>query len=223
MLAKKIRILICDDCELFSLGIKSIIEKMPDYETLPPIRNGHEAISAMESMPPDMVIVESDLPGLNGLKLTKFIKANYSNTKVLVVSRESHADSFYNALKSGADGFCLKQTMSTNMMLAIESVARGGFWADASATPYFKASISAHKMLNAENVKEMSTFALSARERQVLESIKDGLSNIEIAARLHLSPETIKTHIKHIFEKLAVRHRTEAVIEALKRGLISAA
>ncbi len=224
MRAKHTRVLICVESELLYLGLSSLIKQMSGFELIGQSRHDdEESIQYINSVSPDMVIVDLTFPKIGGAQLIESIKKSAPRTRVLVLIHDTDADRFYSALKAGADGFCRKEALSSNMMLAIESVASGGFWLDAGSTIYFKAGLASSKQFMQKNLQNQNQLLLSSREREVLDFVKDGLSNSEIAKNLSISPETIKTHIKHIFEKLDVKHRTEAVVEAMKRGLISAA
>ena len=220
---KRTRILICVESELLYLGLSSLIAQIPEFEVIGFARSEEESIQYISSITPDMVIVDLAFTKIGAIKLIGSIKKRSAQTRVLVLSHDTDADSFYSALKAGVDGFCRKESLSSNMILAMESVSSGGFWLDSGSTAYFKAGLASFGQVLQRKPEKQNQDLLSSREREVLDFVKDGLSNTEIAKNLRLSPETIKTHIKHIFEKLDVKHRTEAVVEAMKRGLISAA
>jgi two-component system, NarL family, response regulator LiaR len=213
-----ITILIVEDQLIARLGLRLILEQVGDFKIVGEAEDGHTAVTSALELAPSVVLMDIVLPGIDGIEATKQIKAGAPGVRVLMLTSHERDDDVFAALGAGADGYCLKTVSAEQLVLAIRAVADGVAWLDAGiARRVLQGSL---KSTSAPSPAQKSKFALSQRELEVLQLIVDGMSNQEIADRLVLSSETIKTHIRHIMEKLTVSDRTQAAVKALREGLI---
>jgi len=161
------------------------------------------------------------LPGIDGIAATKIIKEKFA-TKVIMITSHENDEDVLAALSAGADAYCLKGATSAQLANAINSVMEGAIWLDPGVAKQVVNSISKRAQTRTQTPSTSTkAFGLSDREMQVLNLLVDGLSNAEMASRLFLSQETVKTHMRHIMEKLQVSDRTQAAVKALSKGLVS--
>lgn len=225
-LTKK-RVLICDDSELIFAGLKFIVEGLPELELVGYAQNGREAIEMVRELAPDLVLMDVVMPVMDGIEATAVIKQEFPGIRTLMLTSSECPDILRKSLLAGADGYCIKDILSGHLIAAIESVSFGAVWLAPSIAHQLKKGLNmADKQPNTAPTlpgEKRARNTLSQREHEILVLLTEGLTNTQIADRLIVSTETVKTHVRHIYEKLAVRHRTEAVLEAIKRGLVSAA
>ena len=224
MQLKKTKVLIYENCELLSIGLKLLIEQSDEFEVLDSICDELYLLNIAEPNAPNIIFIDmNSLPPKTIGVLTKSLKDKFPNMKVLIFGVCWGDRGFSEFLNSGADGFCLRETLSSDILLALRSLQTGAVWIDKNLADSFKTNMVSKPVSEKSIVCACERHRLSTREAEVLTCIKDGCSNGQIARKLCLSPETVKTHIKHIFEKLSVKQRTEAVMEGLRRGLINTA
>lgn len=216
------RILICDDSELIFAGLKFTIEKIPGYIVVGHATNGQEAVQMASELSPHTVLMDVAMPVMDGLEATVKIKEQFPSIQILMLTGTEDEQIVRQSLHAGADGFCLKNVHNQQLISAVQSVSCGAVWLAPSVARKLKScwatTLATEKLTQRNNFQQ-----LTRREHEVLALIAEGLCNSEIADRLCLSYETVKSHVRHIYEKLAVRHRTEAVVEAIKRGILPAA
>jgi len=210
-----LRVLVVDDHRLVREGLISLLRLNPEIEVVGEASGGDEAVGKARSLKPDVVLMDISMPGMNGITATRLIKKDLPETKVIMLTMLDQEGYVYEAVKAGATGYLLKNTGLEELVKAIKEVHRGG----ATLHPEAQAQLLKEYVYLAQSNRE--TYGLSDRELEILQLVGDGLSNKEIADRLFISIQTVKTHITHIFEKLGVKDRTEAVATALRRGLIS--
>lgn len=228
-----ISVLIVDDQEIVRVGLKVVLEKLvpgqQEIEVIGVAIDGLDALEKLEALKPDVVVMDIGLPFMDGVETTRQVKSK--NEKIKVVMLTSHRDDrhIFAALAAGADGYCLKETSGDQLCFAVRSVYDGAAWLDPLiARKLLSASLNNLKSLDASSVKEQDKEAkkdiesLSSRELDVLRLVTDGLTNQEIAEKLVLSVETVKTHMRHIMEKLRVSDRTQAAVKAMREGLFDA-
>lgn len=218
----KIKIFLVEDHEITRVGLKLTLDQIDDFQVVGEAADGQTALDIVQQVRPDVVLMDIGLPLLDGINAAKQIKDNCPECRVIMLtSHESDRDIFA-ALGAGADGYCLKEVSSTRLAMAIRAVSDGAAWLDPIiANRVMKACAQVTTSLrNPETPGKSYDSSLSQREIDVLRLVVDGLSNQEIASRLSLSVETIKTHMRHIMEKLAVDDRTQAAVKALREGLI---
>jgi two-component system, NarL family, response regulator LiaR len=214
----KIKILIADDHTVVREGTRQILEQEPDLEVVAEAANGEEAIQMTGTAHPDVILMDVAMPNVDGITATKQIKALYPKTVILVLSAYDDDQFVFSLLEAGAAGYLLKSVRGRELIEAIRAVYAG----ESVLHPTV-----ARKVLNkfvpssGKTNKEKPTEILSERELDVLRLASRGLSNQEIADKFNLSLRTVQAHFSHIFNKLQVSSRTEAVVRALKEGWVT--
>ncbi|MGO1727783.1 response regulator transcription factor [Glutamicibacter sp. BW77] len=213
-----IRVVICDDQELVRTGFSTIINAQPDLVVVGEAADGEEAVRVTRRERPDVVVMDIRMPLLDGIEATRRIAGPQASdaARVLVVTTFSLDGLVYDALRAGASGFLLKDARPAELASAIRSIAAG----DSLIAPALTRSlIGRFGDRLRPSAKDAAIFdALTAREREVLLLIAEGLSNAEIAAQLVISHETVKTYVSRILAKLGVRDRVQAVVLAHRLG-----
>jgi len=214
----KIKILIADDHAVVREGTRRILEQEPDMEVVGEAGDGEEAVNLATSLKPDVAIIDIAMPKLDGIEATKRIKATWPSINVLILSAYDDDQFIFSLLEAGAAGYLLKSIRSRELIDAIRAVYSG--------ESVLHPSI-ARKVLNrfvstsGKPEGQEPSGMLSDREIEVLKLAAKGLSNQDIAERLCLSIRTVQGHLGHIFNKLQVGSRTEAVVRALKKGWVT--
>jgi DNA-binding NarL/FixJ family response regulator len=210
-----IRVLVADDQSMVRAGFRMLLSGEEDIEVVAEASNGREAIEKAERFDPTVVLMDIRMPELDGLEATRRILAANNSARVLVLTTFDLDEYVYEALRAGASGFVLKDDPPEQLLVAIRTVAAG----DALLSPTVtKRVISEYTRLpRATPPKELED--LSARELDVFRLIAQGLSNAEIGERLFISETTVKTHVTHIFQKLGLRDRVQAVVLAYQAGI----
>jgi DNA-binding NarL/FixJ family response regulator len=218
----KISVIIVEDQMLTRIGLRAVIESFPEFVVVAEAENGQLAVDQVQELKPRAVVMDVEMPVLDGIEATKRIKQLMPETHVLILTSHALDDDVFAALAAGADGYCLKDADADSLAGAIRAVSGGATWLDqAIAKRVLRASVSTQARTPAKTEKRNEKFALSARQTEILELLVEGLSNQQMADRLCVSNETIKTHMRHIMEKLAVTDRTQAAVKALREGLLS--
>ncbi len=214
----KIKILIADDHALVREGTRQILEQEPDLIVVAEAGDGEEAVRLAGTFKPDVAIIDIAMPKLDGIEATKQIKALYPTIAVLILSAYDDDQFVFSLLEAGAAGYLLKSVRGHELMDAVRAVYAG--------ESVLHPSI-ARKVLNrfasvSRGLREQKPLEiLTEREMEVLRLATRGLSNQDIASELSLSLRTVQAHLGHIFNKLQVSSRTEAVVRALKEGWIT--
>lgn len=224
-MANKIKVLIIDDHPLFRQGVRWSLEDAPDMEVVGEAENGQEAIKFTERMMPDVVLVDINLPGLNGLEVARVIKRRDPRIGIIVLSVYEDDEQLFQAIKVGAAAYFSKDINPEELISYIRDVARGRYLINESvlAKPHVATRVlhQFRELAATEDEQTTVLFApLTSREIEILDCIARGLSNKEIASELSISGQTVKNHITSILAKLQVNDRTMAVIYAIKRGWI---
>jgi len=213
-----IRVLLVDDHSVTRRGIKAFIEKDPMINVVNEATDGHEAITLCESFSPSVVLMDIEMPLMDGIEATKAIRLKQPSIKIIMLSSHNSERIITDSLAAGANGYCSKDINDDRLITAIHAVAKGDFWIDSSIAD----SLLRH--LGTENKTTVSAnanrFNLSEREIQVLTLIVEGKTNQAIALELHLSVDTIKNHLKTIMDKLSVTDRTQAAVKAVREELV---
>ena len=212
------RVLIVDDQALMRAGLRMILEAEPDIEVIGEAANGVEAVEFVKMSRPDIVLMDIRMPGMDGLEATRRISAAPGLSRVVVLTTFGQNEYVYEAIRAGASGFLLKTSPPDELVRAVRAVAAG----DALLTP------SVTRRLIEEFVRRVPTDRslppslgqLTGREREVLVLVGRGLSNQEIAKRLHLGEATVKTHFGRVLDKLDLRDRVQAVVLAYESRLV---
>jgi DNA-binding NarL/FixJ family response regulator len=210
------RVLLVDDQDLVRAGFRLILEVEDDLSVAGEARDGVEAVRAVEALQPDVVIMDVQMPGGDGLTATRRITATTA-VPVLVLTTFDRDDYLFGALEAGASGFLLKNAAPEELVEAVRIVARGDALLAPEVTRRVLARFSARP---GRAARPDLAAALSERERQVLLLVAQGLSNAEIAERLVVGEATVKTHVSRVLDKLGVRDRLQAVVHAYETGLV---
>ena len=212
-----IRIVLADDHQLVRAGLQLILEGEEDFAVVGEASNGEEAIAAVERLRPDVVLMDVQMPKLNGLEATRRIAhATGCNSRILILTTFEQDDYVFEALRAGASGFLLKNTPPEDLVHAVRIVAAG----DALLAPSVTRRVIEEYALRPAAVKnDHALQLLSERERDVLKQLATGKSNAELADHLYLSESTVKTHVSHLLAKLGLRDRVQAVVFAYESGL----
>jgi DNA-binding NarL/FixJ family response regulator len=205
-MASEITCLIADDHEVVREGLRLSLSRTPHIRVIGEASDGEGAISLAERRRPDVVIMDIRMPGMDGLEATKEVTERLPGTEVLLFTAFSERSLLGRGLDSGARGYLLKEASSDTLVRAIEKVANGEAYVDPALMPTF--------------LSRDSQDLLTPRERQILQLLADGMSNAEVAAKLYISQETVKSHVRHILAKLEADTRTHAVAIALRDSII---
>lgn len=217
-----IRVLICEDQELIRAGYVTVLGAQPDLEVVGQAANGREALAEFDRLRPDVVVMDIQMPLLDGIEVTRRIAGPEAAdpAKVLVVTTFNVDRYVYDALRAGASGFLLKDAPLDELVEGVRTIARGESLLAPSVTRTLIGRY-ADRIRPAAPAGGPLT-GLARRELEVLKLIAGGLSNAEIAAELVLSVETVKTYVSRILTKLDLRDRVQAVVLAYRTGLVSA-
>ena len=209
-----IRVLLVDDHELVRQGVASMLAKADDLTVVGEARTGREAIEAARKELPDVVLMDVRMPDMDGLEATRRIKEERPRTAVIMVTMHDNPAYLREAVRAGAAGYLLKDVSKDELLDAIRQVATGGAFIESQM---LKGMLSEMKP---QGPVPAAARNLTKREREILSLVAEGMSNREIAERLVLSPETVKSHVAAILEKLGVSDRTQAAIYAVRNGLV---
>lgn len=219
--SNKIRVLIADDHQVVREGLSSVLQSKEDIEVVGVAEDGREAVEKARQLRPDVVLMDISMPGMNGVEATRRIKKENPRIGVVVLTMYAEEDFIFDLVRAGAGGYLLKDADSTQIARAIRAISRG----ESMIHPAIAGKIlTGFTKLSGAGPsgggKAATEHNISGRELTVLKLVAEGKTNKEIACKLDLSEKTVKNHISHIFSKLNVTSRTEAVIRAVKAGLI---
>jgi two-component system, NarL family, response regulator LiaR len=222
-----VKILIVEDHEFTRIGLKLSLEQMAGLTIVGEAADGEEGVNKVKELQPQVVLMDVEMPVLDGIEATRAIKEKWPEVRVIMLTSHKSDQTIFAALSAGANGYCLKNITAQQLSSVIRMVADGAAWLDpgianrvlsAYANNEGPEAAAAEKARAPKQPK--TSISLSPRETEVLRLVADGLSNQKIAARLNLGLETVKTHMRHIMEKLAVSDRTEAAVKAMKQGIV---
>ncbi|NKB18320.1 MAG: response regulator transcription factor [Pseudanabaena sp. CRU_2_10] len=208
-----VRVLIVEDDPLMQLGLEQSLQEYPQIELVGMAEDGYLGVEAALKLKPDIVVMDIGLPRLDGIAATQRIKAALPDVHVVMLTSHTAEAEIIAALASGADSYCIKGASLDRLITAIAAAQEGATYLD----PQIAKKVIEHLKppTPASNLGQ-----LSQREMEVLRLMVDGKSNPEIAAVLYLSPNTVKTHVRGIMNKLAVDDRVQAAVVALRSGLV---
>lgn len=220
----EISLLLVDDQPLVRMGFRLVIESEPGFRVIAEAADGETAIALVAEHRPDVVLMDVRMPGVDGIEATREIVATHPDCRVLVLTTFDLDDYAFAALRAGASGFLLKDALPQELISSIRAVAAG----DAAITPRIANRMlelfAPHLPVKADTPVtglDPRLAPLTPREVDVLRVLAGGTSNAEIAAQLHLSEATVKTHVGRILTKLALRDRLQAVVLAFETGLVT--
>jgi NarL family two-component system response regulator LiaR len=213
---RMLRLLIVDDHAMFRDGLRAVLEHVGDMELVGEVGDGETAITLAAELQPDIVLMDLHMPGLGGIEATRSITAAHPRIKIIALSMYQDDRLINSMVGVGARGYILKDARATELLQAIRTVAAGGVALDPAVLAHVL--VQYRRLAGAE--VHGTTAALGKREVEILQGLAEGLSNQEIARRLHLSQQTIKNTLTAVYVQLGVSNRTEAVVAALRQGII---
>ncbi len=216
-----IRVLLADDDRLVRSGLRALLDAESDITVVGEAADGREAIERARAMQPDVVLMDVRMPKLDGVSATREIVSWARRPRVLVLTTFDLDDVVDDALEAGADGFLLKRATPEQLVDGIRTVFAGDALVAPAVTRRLLQAYAGRRPADRERLQLAAH--LTEREAEILRALAEGLSNAEIATRVWLSQETVKTHVKSILGKLGVRDRTQAVVWAYRTGFVGPA
>jgi DNA-binding NarL/FixJ family response regulator len=212
-----VRILIADDHKILREGLKSLLEKQPEFAVVAEAQDGLSAISAAKKHKPDIAILDIGMPDLNGIEVTRRIRSEMAETRVIALSMHADRHFVMGILEAGANGYLPKDSAFAELITAVTAVAKGKMY----LSPSIAETVVKNSLEKLDRKDEGSSVLLSGREREVLQMIAEGKSTKEIALKLFVSTKTVETHRKQIMDKLNIRTVAGLTKYALREGLTS--
>jgi two-component system, NarL family, response regulator DegU len=210
---KPIRLVIVDDHALFRAGLVGLLEDMREFEVVGEAGNGKEAMNVISSTTPDLILLDVNMPVMNGVETVSAIKEMRNPPRIIMLTISKHEEDLFGSINAGADGYLLKNAEPDDLRKAILQVFEGKSVLSPEVTrPLLKAVANSQGMV--------MDGGLSKRELEVLELLAQGRTTTQIAADLFVSENTVKTHVRHILGKMEASNRAEAVSKATQMGLI---
>lgn len=210
-----IKVALVDDQALVRTGFRMIVQSQPDMNVVGEATDGREALDLIRKERPDVVLMDIRMPNLDGIAATRQVS---DSTKVVILTTYELDEYVFDALAAGASAFLLKAAPPEDLIRAIRVVAQGDALLAPSVTKKLIEEFAKRPERTISKSKELET--LTDREREVMGEVARGLTNAEIAQRLHVSETTVKTHVAHLLDKLELRDRVQAVILAYESGLV---
>ncbi len=214
----KINVLIADDHSLIRQGLKQILELEKDMVVIAQASNGNEAVQLAKECKPDIILMDINMPGANGLQAIKEIKQEKLDSRVIVLTIHEDREYLFKTLQMGAEGYVLKDAEPSVLIEAIRNVYAGQSYIQPNMTMELVKEFNRVTLHEKEKHDDNN---LTSREIEVLELIAEGMINKEIAKKLYISEKTVKNHVSNIFRKLNVSDRTQAAIYAFKHNIKS--
>ncbi|MCG0274918.1 MAG: response regulator transcription factor [Thermosediminibacteraceae bacterium] len=211
----KISVVLADDHALMRKGLKKILEMESDIEVVGEASNGLEAIEEVRTKEPDVVLMDINMPKLNGVEATRVLKKEKSKAKVIILTIYDDREYLLELLKIGIAGYILKDIEPQALVEAVRAVSRGETYIQPTLT---RALVAEYKRLSQPLAR--ASRPLTAREKEVMAYIAEGMSNIEISEKLGISEKTVKNHVSSILRKLNLMDRTQVAVYALKNNLV---
>ena len=218
----QISVLICDDQAVVREGLAAILGTVSQLRVTGLASHGQEAIDLVAHTRPDVVLMDLNMPVMNGVQATRLIREQFPGVAVLVLTTYATDEWVFDAIRAGASGYLLKDTRRDDLVRAIEGTAQGKAHLDPEVAGKVMAHIAQNPVLDSSlaGLPLDLPEALTVREQEILRLLAQGLSNPEIAGQLHLSPGTVRNYVSEIFAKLGVSDRAQAAIAAVKLGLL---
>jgi two-component system response regulator DevR len=209
------RILLVDDHEVVRLGLRSLLDKHPNFDVVAEASNAREAVEKTEGFRPDVVVMDIRLKGGSGIEACQEITDRFPNTRVIMLTSYAEDEMLFSAIRAGAAGYVLKQIGGDDLIRAIESVGRGEALLDPAVTQRVF-----QEVRKAAREEEASAFSdLTQQEMHVLQLVAEGRTNRQIAEMLYLGEGTVRNYVSSILSKLNVRNRAEAAAYAVEHNL----
>ncbi len=208
-----VKVIVVDDHKIFRTGLEMILNGITDVKVVGSAANGNELLEILKQQETDLIFMDIKMPDINGIELTRIVRQEYPETKIIALSMYGEIEYFNKMIDAGADGFLLKNTQENELEQAIINVTEGSSY-------FSKEFISTINKQDWYKTRS-SHVVLSKRETQVLELICQGLSNQEIAEKLHISPHTVDGHRRSLIVKTGVKNAPSLVMYAIQHGLIT--
>lgn len=216
-----IRLVIADDHALLRQGIKNVLELEPDFQVIGEAGDGEEAIKRTAELKPDILLLDINMPRMNGLEVTRKLRDSRSSVKVVILTIHDDESYVLEVVKAGAAGYLLKDIEPGMLIKAIRTVYEGESFIYPTLAKKLFGQIARGEEKKAVLSQRRGEERLTEREIEVLQLIAQGMSNQEIANKLYLSEKTVKNHLTNIFRKINVTDRTQAVLYAIKHKIVS--
>ena len=217
----KISLLLVDDQQLFREGMAVLIDAIDDLIVVGEAGDGQEAIDLYAELQPNVVLMDVQMPGVNGIDATRRICAHDRHAKIIILTTFENDEYIFEGLRAGARGYVLKATNRHNLADAVRVVHQGEVWMDTAATSKVVGEFLRLPSGNSSrNAAELLDEPISERELEILRLMAGGLRNRDIARQLHLAEGTVKNYVSSLLKKLFVEDRTHAVVRAKELGLI---
>ena len=210
----KHRVLVADDHAVFRHGLRALLDSEPDMELVGEAATGREVVESCAKLAPDVVLMDLQMPGINGIEATRRILQANPRVGIVVLTMFEDDDSVFSAMRTGARGYVLKGGKPSEILEVVRAVAKGEAHFGPEIARRLTGFFSAPKFDPSEAFPQLTT-----REREILDLIAQGHSNAKIATRLYLSPKTVRNYISRIFTKLQVADRSQAIVRARESGL----
>ncbi|CUH93928.1 response regulator [Herbinix luporum] len=214
-MSKPINIMIADDHSMVREGIKQILELDGDIKVVAEAGNGRECIETLDDSITDVLLLDINMPNINGLKVLQHLREKKSKIKILILTIHNEVEYLIKAVEFGVDGYVLKDSSSSVLKKAIFTVLNGDTYIQPELRPILKRRMD-EKASNASLIEN----SLTRRELEVLKLLAEGLFNKEIAYTLSISEKTVKNHVSNIFRKINVSDRTQAAVYAIKHNIV---
>jgi DNA-binding NarL/FixJ family response regulator len=216
----QVRIIVADDHQVVRAGFAALLDTQPDFTVVGTACDGAEAVRICRELRPDVVLMDVRMPGMDGIEATRQLTGSAAGgPRILILTTFDLDEYVYDALCAGASGFLLKDVTAERLFEAVRVIAAGEALLAPTVTRRLISEFARQRpMPDAPPTAALAT--LTPRERQVLLLVAEGLSNPEIAARLVVTEETVKTHVSRVLSKLGLRDRTQAVVTAYESGLV---
>ena len=211
-----IKVVVADDHTILRQGIKALLDNQAGIEVIGEAKDGREALTLIERLQPDVILMDIAMPGLNGLEATRRIKKKFPKIKVLVLTMYTNEEYVFQILQAGANGYLVKETAFQDLISAITAVYRD----EAFMSPSISKKVINRYTQRAQKTNDTTCDVLTTREREVLQLIAEGSSSKKIAEALFISPKTVETHRTHIMDKLNIHNRTDLVKYAIRKGIV---
>jgi DNA-binding NarL/FixJ family response regulator len=209
---KHVRLVVVDDHALFRAGLVNLLDQMPELEVVGEAGDGREALEEVQRKRPDVVLLDVNMPVMGGVETVEALKAD-QETRILMLTISKHDEDLFGAIAAGADGYMLKSAEPEELRRAIILVSEGKSVLSPEVTRRVLQMVGSGKDVYSE-------VGLSKREKEVLDCLAKGMTSAQVASQLFISENTVKTHVRHILEKLEASNRAEAVSKAIQIGLI---
>ena len=215
---KTIRIVLADDHQLFRRGLRVLLEQQPDLSVVAEAKDGREAVAAVETLKPHVLVMDIGMQNLNGIEAARQLTESQAGVAIVILSMHSDESYVLRALKAGAKAYLLKDSAEADLIRAIHAVADGkSFFSPAVSKVLLDDYMRKLQRSGAEDAYDL----LTPREREILQLVVEGKSNKEVANMLNLSVYTVETHRSNIMEKLNLKGVPELILYAVRKGIIS--